>query len=63
MMTVCLIGETACFYAYVKLKEQEIRNLVWIAECILQGQKEEINKFVPIFSEGAPWRVAGRLNR
>ena len=46
----------AVFYAYVKLKEQEIRNLVWITECILQGQKEEINKFVPVFSHHAPWR-------
>jgi len=45
-----------CFYAYVKLKEQEIRNLVWITECILQAQKDEINKFVPVFSSHAPWR-------
>lgn len=44
------------FYAYVKLKEQEIRNLVWITECILQAQKDEINKFVPVFSSHAPWR-------
>jgi V-type H+-transporting ATPase subunit d len=48
------------FYAYVKLKEQEIRNLVWITECILQAQKDEINKFVPVFSEHAPWRMAKR---
>jgi len=47
----------ASFYAYVKLKEQEIRNLVWISECILQQQKDEINKFVPVFSQHAPWRV------
>uniref|UniRef100_A0A7S2MWE5 V-type proton ATPase subunit n=1 Tax=Helicotheca tamesis TaxID=374047 RepID=A0A7S2MWE5_9STRA len=46
----------AVFYAYVKLKEQEIRNLVWISECILQQQKDEINKFVPVFSQHAPWR-------
>ena len=47
----------ATFYAYVKLKEQEIRNLVWISECILQQQKDEINKFVPVFSMHAPWRA------
>ena len=47
----------ASFYAYVKLKEQEIRNLVWTSECILQQQKEEISKFVPVFSHHAPWRV------
>lgn len=40
------------FYAYVKLKEQEIRNLVWISECILQRRKDQINKFVPLFSLG-----------
>jgi V-type H+-transporting ATPase subunit d len=48
------------FYAYVKLKEQEIRNLVWITECILQQQKDEIQKFVPVFSFHAPWRESKR---
>jgi V-type H+-transporting ATPase subunit d len=37
------------FYAYIKLKEQEIRNLVWISECILQRRKDQINKFVQLF--------------
>jgi len=51
------------FYAYVKLKEQEIRNLVWISECILQQQKEEIHKFVPVFSFNAPWRAGSKTHR
>jgi len=45
------------FYAYVKLKEQEIRNLVWIAECILQRRKDQISNFIPVFSSGSDWRA------
>ncbi len=44
------------FYAFVKLKEQEIRNLVWITECILQRRRDQINHFVPIFSSSSDWR-------
>jgi V-type H+-transporting ATPase subunit d len=44
------------FYAFIKLKEQEIRNLVWIAECILQRRKDQIGHFIPIFSSTSEWR-------
>lgn len=38
------------FYAWAKLKEQEVRNIGWICNMIIMGKKEYVDDIVPIFA-------------
>jgi V-type H+-transporting ATPase subunit d len=49
MMYLVLCGlqfHYGVFFAYMRLREQEIRNLMWISECMAQNQKARVHDSV-----------------
>jgi V-type H+-transporting ATPase subunit d len=39
------------FYAWVKLREQEIRNIEWIANMVQMNRKDHVDDIVHIFAK------------
>jgi V-type H+-transporting ATPase subunit d len=41
-------NDISCVYSYLRLREQEIKNILWIVECVLQDRRQEIDHLILI---------------
>ncbi|KAG0439489.1 V-type proton ATPase subunit d [Dictyocoela muelleri] len=39
-----LYNDISCVYSYLKLKELEIKNILWIVECLVSGRKDNMDQ-------------------
>lgn len=44
----CQQFTVSTIWAWIRSKEQEVRNITWLAECIAQNQKDRINNYINV---------------
>lgn len=41
-----IFNDVTSLYAYLKLREQEIKNILWVAECVISGKKDTLDELL-----------------